>query len=169
MQCSVYFCVPRWTKKPVAFDSQIYYPASQYIKQLSLVMVCCGHCFLLIFLGLVNWIYKLNDSWFRLVTYNVPQSELCNLHFYRPQRSCDQGNAFTGICDSVNRGGLPQCMLGSPPPRKAAPPSPRKEIPPGRRHPHRKEAPPSPAYGQWAAGTHPTGCKIILLLIFIVV
>ena len=23
-----------------------------------------------------------------------------------------QGNIFTGVCDSVHRGGLPQCMLG---------------------------------------------------------
>ena len=35
-----------------------------------------------------------------------------------------QGNVFTGVCDSVNRGGLPQCMLGyhhHPPPRTRPP------------------------------------------------
>ena len=34
-----------------------------------------------------------------------------------------QGNVFTGICDSVNRGGgLPQCMLGYHPPGTTTPP-----------------------------------------------
>ena len=69
-------------------------------------------------------------------------------YFYRPQRSCGQGNIFTPVCHSVNgggvclsacwdttpqsrhplgpdtppvhRGGLPQCMLGYPP--KQTPP-----------------------------------------------
>ena len=50
-------------------------------------------------------------------------------YFYRPQRSCGQGNVFTGVCDSVNRWGLPQCMLGYPPPEGDPP---RKERhPPG--------------------------------------
>ena len=34
--------------------------------------------------------------------------------YYRPQRSCGQGNVFTGVCLSTGGGGgcLPQCMLG---------------------------------------------------------
>ena len=38
--------------------------------------------------------------------------------YYRPQRSCGQGNIFTPVCHSVHRGegGLPQCMLGYHPP-----------------------------------------------------
>ena len=36
------------------------------------------------------------------------------LYYYRPQRSCGQGNVFTRVCHSVHRGVgcLPQCMLG---------------------------------------------------------
>ena len=50
-----------------------------------------------------------------------------------------QGNVFTGVCDSVHGGCLPQCMLGYHPPEQ---------------NPTRKQ---TPAYGQRAAGTHPTG------------
>ena len=28
------------------------------------------------------------------------------MYFYRPQRSCGQGNVFTAVCDSVHRGGV---------------------------------------------------------------
>ena len=51
---------------------------------------------------------------------------------YRPQRSCGQGYVFTGVCDSVHRGGLPQCMLGYCPPEGGTPPKkepPKKETP----------------------------------------
>ena len=42
-----------------------------------------------------------------------------------------QGNVFTGICDSVHRGGcLPQCMLGYQPPPRSRPPTTRPP-PPG--------------------------------------
>ena len=53
------------------------------------------------------------------------------LNFYRPQRSCSQGNIFAPVCHSVHRGwgGLPQYMLGYPP-RKHTP---GKYIPPGSR------------------------------------
>ena len=49
--------------------------------------------------------------------------------YYRPQRSWGQGYVFTRVCDSVHRGGLPQCMLGYC-------------HPPRRRHPLAKETPP---------------------------
>ena len=64
-----------------------------------------------------------------------------------------QGNVFTGICDSVHRGGcLPQCMLGcqTTPPRPgtpllgADPPGPGTP-PPDQTPPPRKQ---TPAYGQ---------------------
>ena len=29
------------------------------------------------------------------------------MYFYRPKRSFGQGNVFTRVCDSVNRGGVP--------------------------------------------------------------
>ena len=71
-------------------------------------------------------------------------------YYYRPQRSCGQGNIFTRVCDSdqgVLHGGIP------PPEGSTSPPSPGRKYPPP---PPRKEASP-PRYGQWAAGTHPTG------------
>ena len=48
---------------------------------------------------------------------------------------------------------MPQCMLGYHTPRTRQPPpradSPREQTPPPQKH--------APAYGQWAAGMHPTG------------
>ena len=97
--------------------------------------------------------------------------------YYRPQRSCGQGYVFTRVCDSVNRGG----SLENPPgTRQPPPPGPGNHTPPGTRQPPQdqsttppgtrqppprtRQKPPSPhfwkntaAYGQWAAGTHPTG------------
>ena len=55
-----------------------------------------------------------------------------------------QGNVFTGVCDSVHRGGgcLPECMLGYPPGAD----SPRPDTPPGAdppsRHPHWEQTAP---------------------------
>ena len=75
-----------------------------------------------------------------------------------------QGNVFTGVCDSVNRGGLPQCM----PPRSSHPPPPPVHAPwsrhppcmpprsrhlPGSRHP--PEQRPSGADTPPAADTPP--------------
>ena len=72
-----------------------------------------------------------------------------------------QGNVFTGVCDSVHRGGLPQCMLGYRPPAqtptrsrhppdqtppRADPPEqtpPWKQTPPGPDTP-REQTPPGP-------------------------
>ena len=72
-----------------------------------------------------------------------------------------QGNIFTSVCQefcSQGEGGcLPQCMLGYTP-RADTPPD---QTPPGADTP-RTRHPPTPskqtaAYGQRAAGTHPTG------------
>ena len=49
-----------------------------------------------------------------------------------PATKLGQGNVFTGVCDSVHRGGLPQCMLGYPPPG-ADPPA--RQTPLSRRPP----------------------------------
>ena len=75
-------------------------------------------------------------------------------YIYRPQRSCGQGNIFTPVCHSVQRGGggLPQCMLGYHPPGADTPPGPD---PPGKQ---------TPAYGLRAAGTHPTGMHSCLCI-----
>ena len=96
--------------------------------------------------------------------------------YYRPQRSCGQGYVFTRVCDSVNRGGggspenPPPRDQGEPPPDQGEPPPDQADHPPqpGRPPPGTKENPPlctrqtpfpgrTAAYGQWAAGTHPTG------------
>ena len=90
-------------------------------------------------------------------------------HFYRPQRSCGQGYVFTHVCHSVNQGGLPQCMLEYHTSQEQTPPEqtpPQEQKPHRSRHPAGADTPPqeqrpprqqTPAYGQCAAGTHPTG------------
>ena len=56
-------------------------------------------------------------------------------YFYRPQRSCGQGNIFTPVCHSVHRGGvcLSACWDNTPqsrqPPWSRLPP--RPDTPPG--------------------------------------
>ena len=87
------------------------------------------------------------DEWF--------QNPLARTH-YRPQRSCGQGNIFAPVCHSVHRGlggGVWYLSMHRPPPRSRHPPS-RSRQPPGSRPPPGKQ---TPAYGQRAAGTHPTG------------
>ena len=54
-----------------------------------------------------------------------------------------QGNVFTGVCDSVHRGCLPQCMLGyTPPPGSRHPPGvdPMEQTPRSR-HPPQQTPP----------------------------
>ena len=88
---------------------------------------------------------------------------------YRPQRSCGQGYVFTRVCDSVHGGGLwadpPRPGRENPPPgTRQTPPRPCRENPPWDQAdpPGNKTA----AYGQWAAGTHPTGMHSCLKVIF---
>ena len=61
------------------------------------------------------------SKWFYIVTVIY-----FDLSLLPPATKLGQGNIFTGICDSVHRGVLPQCMLGfqpPPPPRtRQAPP-----------------------------------------------
>ena len=106
-----------------------------------------------------------------------------------------QGNIFTGVCLSTGEEGcLPQCMLGYTPLEQTPPPSghhhlhlpgadtpwsrhPREQTPsPQSRHqppradthPPREQTPPgkqTSAYGQRAAGTHPTGMHSCFLFI----
>ena len=53
-----------------------------------------------------------------------------------------QSNVFTGVCDSVNRGGVP----GQVPPRDHVPPSPQTRYPPTRYSPHLGQVPPGTRY-----------------------
>ena len=70
-----------------------------------------------------------------------------------PTIKLGQGNIFTGVCDSVHRGGLPQCMLGYHTPRTRHPPPDQAgtPLPSGAEHTGR--------YGQQAGGMHPTGMQ----------
>ena len=101
---------------------------------------------------------------------------------YRPQRSCGQGNVFTGVCLSTGGGRVsasvhagipdpprtrqtPQTRQPPPgpgsPPLHQAPPRTRQTSPgPGIHPPRTRQTPPgkqTAAYGLRAAGTHPTG------------
>ena len=82
------------------------------------------------------------------------------MHNYRPQRSCGQGNVFTGVWDSVHGGGgcLPQCMLGyhTPLEQRSTP----WVDPPRSRHPQDQTPPRNRHYPPWSrhpprAETHP--------------
>ena len=118
---------------------------------------------------------------------NVDMCNICGLYHYRPQRSCGQGNIFTPVCHSVHRG----VSSRENPPARENPPT--RENPPGPgRHPPDQADPPwdqadtnppspsppppdqadpprkqTPAYGQWAAGTHPTGMHSCLQYLLI--
>ena len=83
--------------------------------------------------------------------------QFLNFHSYLPAATkLGQGNVFTGVCDSVHRGGLPQCMLGYHPPSPGSrPPRTRHTTPlspgpdPPTRHPPgpdppRPDTPPPP-------------------------
>ena len=98
--------------------------------------------------------------------------------FYRPQRSCDQGNVFTSVCLStggVSRTRHPPDQTHHPPRGPGRPPRTR-QTPQDQTHPPRDQADPhrdqthhspstrqnppgkqTPADGLRAAGTHPTG------------
>ena len=100
--------------------------------------------------------------------------------FLRRATKLGQGYVFTGVCDSVHRGGmgLPQCMLGyhpqsRHPPSKTPPGSrhPLEQTPPWSRHPPRADTPPEQTppgtehagrFSQCAGGKHPTGMQSCL-------
>ena len=126
-----------------------------------------------------SWYVYSRTSFLRSLLSTITSSSKLNIvgecpfsfHFYRPQRSWAKV-MFLQVCVILFTGGcLPQCMLGYHPPGADTP---QDQIPPRSRSP--LEQTPSqdqtplgkqtPAYGQRAAGTHPTGmhsCFIILL------
>ena len=64
--------------------------------------------------------------------------------YYRPQRSCGQGNIFAPVCHSVHRGGvcLSACWDTTTP--QSRPPweqTPREQTPPQSRHPPGADTP----------------------------
>ena len=135
-----------------------------------------------VYLPLLNYFWRPSR---RLDIYGIkPTRFILTWNFYRPQRSCGQGNIFTPVCHSVHRGGSASKHAGIPTPPTSHPPDqaplqtrppPGADTPPSRhptpphprpytprsRHPPRTIHPPpqkqTPAYGLRAAGTHPTG------------
>ena len=90
--------------------------------------------------------------------------------FYRPQRSCGQGNIFTPVCHSFcsqGAGGLPQCILGYhlPGTSQTPPPWDQADIPlaPGRHPQDQADTPQDQADTPWdqadtpGPGRHPPG------------
>ena len=63
---------------------------------------------------------------------------LCS--FLPPTTKLGQGNVFTGICDSVNRGVSASVHAGIPPPPTGAD-TPKEQMPPQTRHPPRADPP----------------------------
>ena len=63
-----------------------------------------------------------------------------------------QGNVFTDVCDSVHRGGLPQCILGYPPRDHAPPP--------------REQSMLGDTVNGHPTGMHPTGMQSCYLIIY---
>ena len=66
----------------------------------------------------------------------------CKVHFYRPQRSCGQGNIFTPVCNSVHRGGSASVHAGIPHPSPQTRP-PQDQTPPEQTPPWEQTHPPT--------------------------
>ena len=88
--------------------------------------------------------------------------------FLPPATKLGQGYIFTGVCDSVHRGGLPQCMLGYHPPARQTPSKETPlagQTPPGRADPHSPhQGDIDRRYSQQAGGICPTGMQFLLHL-----
>ena len=119
----------------------------------------------------VTW-FPLFPDWQNFLTYAELSPHFFQ-HFYRPQRSCGQGNIFThclslilftgGVCLSACWDATPPSGPDPPwsrPTWEQTPPGPDPSGPDPPADPPRDQTPPgkqTPAYGLWAAGTHPTG------------
>ena len=87
----------------------------------------------------------------------MPYNEVSSVLFYRPQRSCGQGNIFCtclSFC-SQEGGGIPEGTEAGPPRTRHTPPG---ADPPGKQ---------TPAYGLRAASMHPTGMHSCHLCFFL--
>ena len=90
----------------------------------------------------------------------VPSQWTIKVYLRRPQRSCGQGNVFTGVCDSVHRGGVSASVhVGIPDPPQEQTPL-QEQTPPGSRHTlHPGADPPSrnPPGADTPQNRHPPG------------
>ena len=84
----------------------------------------------------------------------------CHLSSLPAATKLDQGNVFTGVCDSVHGGGgcLPQCMMGYPLPLGADTPSPREQKPPWEQTPSPGADTPHPR-SRLPPGADPSGTR----------
>ena len=97
--------------------------------------------------------FRENFLWF----FRLLLGPLCLLP---PATKLGQCYAFTCVCDSVRRGGLPHCMLGY-----TDSPQDQRQTPPGTRH--NPSAVHAGRDGQQAGGMHPTGmqsCSLVFSL-----
>ena len=85
------------------------------------------------------------------LTFNTQNINQLDSIFLPPATKLGQGYVFTGVCDSLNRGCLPQCMLGYTPPGSRHPPQ--------EQTPHQSRPPKSrPTPGADTSGSrHPPG------------
>ena len=85
------------------------------------------------------------------LTFNTQNINQLDSIFLPPATKLGQGYVFTGVCDSVNRGCLPQCMLGYTPPGSRHP---RGADPHQSRHPPQSR--PTPR-ADTSGSRHPPG------------
>ena len=105
-----------------------------------------------------------------IVVFTVDSNEEINLNqiaiivsrnrgFYRPKRSFGQGNVFTGVCHSVNRG---EYLTRPPPGPGSSPPGPGRYTPPGPgryTHPDQAGTPPGTRQVPPLDQVHPPGTR----------
>ena len=95
-------------------------------------------------------------------TSKIPFLETLILAFLPPATKLGQGNVFTGICDSFNRGVSVSVHAGIPPPRSRHPPgidppgadTPQEQTPRGEQTPPWEQTPPSSRHSP-GTDTHP--------------
>ena len=156
----------KFNRKPVVTIQDQYFRCCHESVFLFLLQLLCHKMYVA-----QHWFLGDVHVWYRPTYVSTTKFSQRTPNFYRPQRSCGQGYVFTGVCDSVHRGGSPENPpdQGEPPWTKENPPRPgrhppsppTKEKPPGRgRHPpgprrtppRTKENPPprkkTAAYGQ---------------------
>ena len=118
----------------------------------------------------IDCITRTDASWLQVINTGVQiphtaaqhtQVDLCpdtcrvNSIYYRPQRSCGQGNVFTGVCHSFcSQGGLRRT-----PPRAGRPPQTRKNPPGTRENPPGRENPPQTRENPPGTRENPPGTR----------
>ena len=114
----------------------------------------------------VEYIINITEQpWCRLMTTSAAKThddirKINFVYFYRPQRSCGQGNIFTPVCHSVHsgggRGGYASVHAGIPPPRTRQTPPDQADPPRDQADtPQTRQTPPGPGRHPPGPGRHP--------------